>query len=311
LTVCLNPTLQKTLLLSELREGEVNRSSEYHLDASGKGVNVTRVLSQLGVEARHLTHAGGRNRDLFLSLCGADGLSVAAPDSGSEIRTCYTLLDRSKNAVTEIVEEPLRVSPETEAEVRSEFEKLIPRAGCLILSGTRAPGYSPDLYADFTRTAKAAGVRVVLDIRGPDLIGALKFGPDIIKPNFAEFAATFITGVMGREAEQDMEILESAGMKMREIYLSHGSICILTRGGLPAAAFDGREIFYSQPRAVEPVNTIGCGDAFTAGFAAAWEAAGFPGPESGDFPGLFRKALEEGHRCAALNARLVRPGRIR
>jgi 1-phosphofructokinase family hexose kinase len=311
LTVCLNPTLQKTLLLSEFHEGEVNRSSEYHLDASGKGVNVTRVLSELGVDARHLTHGGGRNRDLFLSLLRGDGLSVTAPDSKSEIRLCYTLLDRAKKTTTEIVEEPGPVSPETEAEVRAAFEKLIYEAQCLILSGTRAPGYSPDLYAEFTAAAKEAGARVILDIRGPDLMGALKYRPDIIKPNLAEFAATFITGVMGRETDEDEDLISAAGVKMAEIFRDFGSLCVLTRGGLDAAAYNGREAVFSAPSRIEPVNTTGCGDAFTAGFAAAWEAAGFPGTESDAFPGVFRKALEEGHRCASLNALNVRPGRTR
>ncbi len=63
LTVCLNPTLQKTIVLQKLLEDEVNRTNEHFLDASRKGINVSRVLTQLGAEVIHLTQVGGRNRE--------------------------------------------------------------------------------------------------------------------------------------------------------------------------------------------------------------------------------------------------------
>ncbi len=79
LVVCLNPTLQKTLVFSSLREGEVNRTPTYYLDASGKGVNVARVLGQLGIESVHLTHAGGMFREVFITLAEQDGLRMVVP----------------------------------------------------------------------------------------------------------------------------------------------------------------------------------------------------------------------------------------
>jgi len=48
LTICLNPTLQKTLCFSSVVPGTVNRTGVHRLDVSGKGINVTRVLTQLG-----------------------------------------------------------------------------------------------------------------------------------------------------------------------------------------------------------------------------------------------------------------------
>ena len=60
LTICLNPVLQKTIVLPHLYEDEVNRSREYYFDAAGKGIFVSKVLMQLGEKAVHLTQAGGR-----------------------------------------------------------------------------------------------------------------------------------------------------------------------------------------------------------------------------------------------------------
>jgi fructose-1-phosphate kinase PfkB-like protein len=74
LCVCLNPTVQKTITLPRMLVGEVNRASAVRTDASGKGVNVARVLVQLGeADVVHLTHLGdGPNAQLFSALAAAD-----------------------------------------------------------------------------------------------------------------------------------------------------------------------------------------------------------------------------------------------
>ncbi len=311
LAVCLNPTLQKTLVFPSLREGEVNRSAAHYLDASGKGVNVARVLAGLGRDAVHLTHSGGRNRDLFLSLAAADGVRISGPDSGSEIRFCYTLVNRENGTATEIVEESPPVGAGVGDRVRKDYMRLVPGCGLVVISGTKAPGYPDALYPDFVRTAKEAGKRVLLDLRGGDLRRCLDHGPDIIKPNFAEFAATFVTGgKMGGETDAGPDLIkrveeEAAAVSRR------GTAVILTRGHLPALCALGGEVFYSPAEKVQAVNTVGCGDAFAAGFAAAWEEAGLPAAGTGEFSRIFDAAVGAGHRAAAANAAILRPGRIR
>ncbi|MEI6876358.1 MAG: hypothetical protein WCL50_14645, partial [Spirochaetota bacterium] len=59
LVVCLNPTIQKTLVFGSLAKGEVNRSALHRVDVAGKGVCGARVFGQLGKRAIHLTHLGG------------------------------------------------------------------------------------------------------------------------------------------------------------------------------------------------------------------------------------------------------------
>ncbi len=273
-------------------------------------MNVARVLGQLGRRAVHLTHAGGEGRKLFLSLAAADGVVVEAPDSESDVRTCYTLLDLGKGSTTEIVEEPAPVGAATESAVRAAFDRLLPDADCLIVSGTRAPGYSESLYADFTGSAKRAGKKIILDIRGRDLLACLPAGPDFVKPNLAEFASTFLGSGEISEHVRDEALLEVAAKKAEELFDRYGVMCVLTRGALPALYFDGRRMRMSAPSPVKARNTTGCGDAFTAGFAAAWGDRGFPDYGDGGFVSCLEEAVEEGHRCAAMNAESPRPGRI-
>jgi sugar/nucleoside kinase (ribokinase family) len=75
---------------------------------------------------------------------------------------------------------------------------------------------------------------------------------------------------------------------------------ILTNGSRKTLAADRNKFFEVEFEAVKAVNSTGCGDAFTAGLAAALE-------DGADF----REAISEGARCGAKNAALVRPGVVR
>ncbi|MBN1999545.1 bifunctional hydroxymethylpyrimidine kinase/phosphomethylpyrimidine kinase [candidate division KSB1 bacterium] len=293
LTVCLNPVIQRTLILPDLQENRVNRSREYRIDASGKGVNVTRVLSQLGENVIHLTHAGGYFQKYFLQLCRNDGLKVQWVDSGSEIRTCTTLINRKNNTSTEIVEEAKPVKPETEAGIRRLFTGLMNKARVLIISGTKAEGYSADLYPSMVCEAKKRGMMVFLDYRGRDLLDSITYNPDIIKPNYAEFFSTFFPEIIDQQEQENkikQKILDLA---------SKNIITILTRGASPVLYPENGVVRQFPVKKIYPLNTIGCGDAFTAGLAA--------GLSSGE---NLDDALKKAVWCAAKNARNIRPGAI-
>ncbi len=313
LVVCLNPTLQKTLVFSSLREGEVNRTPTYYLDASGKGVNVARVLGQLNIPAVHLTHAGGMFRNVFLTLAEQDGLWIHAPDSGSDVRFCTTLLNREKGTTTELVEEAQPVLPSTEGEVRKAFQNLIPASHCLVISGTRAPGYSETLYAEFVQQAKELGIRVVLDIRGKDLLSCLPYRPDVVKTNLAEFASTFLDSHPQGEEIRDQTIVDRVGEVFLQLAEKYGVVSITTNGKEDTLYYNRGNVsrMHVEPNATLPVlNTTGCGDAFLAGFVKAWKEEGYPEPSSQAFQAGIASYIEEAHRVAFLNAVHVRPGRI-
>jgi 1-phosphofructokinase/tagatose 6-phosphate kinase len=300
LSVCLNPTLQKTLRFPSIALDMVNRTGLHRLDVSGKGINVTRVLHQLGKKAVHLTQLGGVMRPLFLSLCAADALSVEWAESESPIRFCYTMLNDADSSVTELVEESEPVAAGTEECLLEKFDALLPGSDCLIVSGTKAAGFSDRVIPLMVQRAKERGIVVILDIRGKDLVESLAFKPDIVKPNLYEFALTFAPDlVKGGEVEGD----ETARRRIEETVLDlcqkYSCRIVLTRGAGQIWAGETGNFFAVDFEPVKPLNTTGSGDAFTAGLACAL----------GD--GLnFAAAIHEGIRCGALNARCLRPGVI-
>jgi len=314
LTVCLNPTIQKTLRFSSIVSGTVNRAASHRLDVSGKGINVTRVLTQLGKKALHLTQLGGVMRPLFLSLCEQDRLSIEWAESESPIRFCYTLLENDNRAgdsgffhVTELVEESEPVAAGTENRLLEKYFTLLEKddfTNCLIISGTKAAGFSDTVIPSMAQRAKEKGLRVILDIRGNDLLNCLEYEPDIIKPNLYEFAATFTPQLVkdndfkldDNDQGAAKEIIKSAVMDITQKYKCN---VILTNGSRKIMAANKDKFFEVDVQPVKTVNSIGCGDAFTAGLAAAFD-------DGADF----NAAIFQGIRCGALNAGLEKPGCI-
>jgi len=298
LAVCLNPTLQKTLVFSSARSGEVNRCLKSRLDASGKGVNVARVLGQLGQNCTHLTHAGGRFRRVFLDLAQATGVLVKAVDSKSAVRFCTTIIELETDATTELIEASERISESTESRLRKIYDTLIKTHDIVIISGTKAPGYSEQIIPDFSFKARDQGCRLILDVHGKDLVASLPAKPAVAKPNFAEFVATFEPDLTSSKPS-DAAAIERVETRMRQLSEQYSCAFVVTRGSRATLVSEVGGSWQQAPEKRNVVNPIGSGDAFAAGLASAL-ARKQP----------LRDAIDEGHRCGLLNAQQLAPGHI-
>jgi 1-phosphofructokinase/tagatose 6-phosphate kinase len=303
LVVCLNPVIQRTLVYARLDKGEVNRTAEHRVDAAGKCVDCARVLAQAGKTAVNLTQLGGPTRDWFLDLCAKDGVALRWVESGSEIRFCTTVLDLAEGSATELVEEALPVEAGTGERVLEAFRELLPSCSTVMLSGTKAPGFSSDLMPRLAGLASEAGKRLFLDIKGSDLLGSLVHRPLVVKPNLEELFQTFApekaAALREREDHDEGEIrvfLSAVGAEYREKY---GTWLVVTRGAKPALFWDGRSLGECPARAIKALNPIGSGDAFNVGLAIALE-------NGADIA----EAVAEGARFGALNAERLKPGSI-
>ena len=264
LTIGLNPVWQTTLAFPELNIGEVNRSREYTSSCAGKGFNVTRILFQAGLPVKHLTFADAPE-GLFYKSALDERLPIEFIPSANPVRGCYTLLDRKNGTSTEIVENGRIVQPEAEKEMLSAYKELLQNASIVTISGSHAEGFSSEIYPEMTRLAKKAGKILVLDIRGEELKECLKYSPDLIKPNREEFCQTFLPGEEYHSVTEAR--LEEA---MLGLYGHWKTSSILTNGGGATLICYKGEISRSTPEKLkELVNPIGCGDAYTAGLAAA------------------------------------------
>lgn len=267
LVVCLNPTFQKTLVFNHFEENEVNRCSTYRMDASGKGMNVARIITQIGGEAMHLTHLGGSRMNEMISLIEKDGIDLYYVETKSAIRTCTTIINKEKNTTTELVEEPYAVDSSSDAYIRILYSNILSSCSSVVISGTRSPGYSPSLYSDFVKEAKEMGKTVILDIKGEDLKQSLQYYPDVIKPNLSEFISTYLPQRRVNESDSNEELKDEVILKMKELFETYHCSIVITRGKYPIWVYSKEGFNELATKPIVPVNTIGCGDALTSGIA--------------------------------------------
>ena len=259
------------MVFSGLVKDTVNRTGEYRLDASGKGINVSRLLAGSGRNCRYLTHLGGVLRPLFLELCARDGLRVEWVESSSPLCFCYSLINTAENSVTELVEEAESVGEGTEKRLLEAFSALVPECGTLIISGPRAPGFSDTLIPEMVRQARAAGCRIILDACEQDLLNSLPCGPLIIKSSLYDFVSTFAPELVSRDhiRGNEADIKEKIGKIWTELPKEYPCALVLRAGtGSVWYAEKGEPALYCFEPA-EPHNAAGSEDAFTAGLAAA------------------------------------------
>ncbi len=299
LAVGLNPVMQKTIVLKHLWENEVNRSDRYLFSVAGKGANTARVLTELGAETIHLSHAGGLFQETFRSMLSSDGIRASLADSKSEIRLCYTLINSEKHTVTEIVEEAKPVSQETDDQVRTLFLASLDEVDTITISGTKAAGYKEDIIPWMVEQGVKQGKLVILDVKGEDLLRSLPYGPSVIKPNLKEFSETLFPEFTFKEHETDERILEAVKDKMISLEKEFGVSTVLTQGSKAVFSLEQGKVVETAVEAVTPVNTIGCGDSFTAGLAY--------GIHSGY---ALTRSVEIGIACGKANALNLSPGTI-
>ena len=256
-TVTLNAAIDKTYTVESFGLDRVHRPSAERSVAGGKGINVARVLKELGQEALATGFVGGTNGDQILRGLDAEGLLHDFVRTAGESRLCIAVVDPAKGTQTEVNENGPEVSESEVEALRRKLQELTPKAEYLVLSGSTPPGVPSDLYADVIAFAKERGVKAVLDTSGNPLSRGVTAGPFMAKPNIRELSA-----LKGRELLTLEEILGAA----RSLLGSGIEIVVVSMGRSGAIAADGRESWQATPPEIEFVSAVGSGDALVAGF---------------------------------------------
>ncbi len=305
--LCLSTTLQRTAIFKNVLDGEVNRSTHFRLDASGKAVNVVRVLNQLEEScASVICPIGKENADIFLNLSKIDNLLVKPISIPGFTRECLTIIETDTKTVTELVmDEPVLNDTNTLSEIHIAEKNLLltlsdsfQTTDALVFAGSRPKIWSEDLNVTICKEAVQKGLSVLVDFWGKDLLEVLSVcTPEIIKINAKEFCGTF-----GLACENDdEELLQAICDKSKELQ----NCIVITRGkDSTLASYKGKG--YSQPiETVNLINSIGCGDSFSAGFLYEYLIDKTNGKEID-----IQKALKKGTWCAARNAEVEKVGSI-
>ena len=259
-TVTLNPALDKTVHIPSFRLGEVNRISAMRTDPGGKGINVSKVLRELGepsVAAAILGGAAGQKIESALRALGIEGMYLFTEH---ETRTNLKIVDPTLHTNTDVNEPG---APADEAVLSKLLTQLTGRLrpGDLVVLSGKAPAGAPDtLYRDWILACRAAGAAVYLDAEGELLRQGVTAGPALIKPNQAE-----LSGVMGRPLTTEDETIRAA-----QELLAQGVGCVAVTMGAGGALLCWTDCVLRCESPRVPVgSTVGAGDSVVAALAYA------------------------------------------
>ena len=258
-TVTLNPSVDRTIVVDALRRGEVIRATASHVDPGGKGINVSRALTGHGLKTRAVVALGGPEGAHLDGLLAAAGIEVLPVRIDGSIRSNVTVVERD-GTTTKLNEPGARL---TVGEVELILDAAV--AGCadadwLVASGSLPPGAPDSLYAEIVGRLAGTRTRVAVDTSGAALAASLAAHPHLIKPNVEELAEC-----VGRPLPTLGEAV-AACHALRE----RGAVAVLASlGSAGAVLVDGTGVRYCRAAATVPVSSVGAGDALLAGFLAA------------------------------------------
>jgi tagatose 6-phosphate kinase len=256
LTVTLNTALDLTYRVRSLRPHTSHRVSEVAERPGGKGLNVARVLAALGHEATVTGFAGGATGRLVREqLSDTPGVTDALVPVAGATRRTIAVVDELSGDTTQLNEPGPQIEPSEWGAFLDRYDELLPSASAVALCGSLPPGVPVGAYANLVRTARSAGVPVLLDTSGEPLRRGVAARPDIIKPNADELAE--LTG-----SHEPLRATQDARRRG-----AHAVVTSLGPGGLLASTPEGR--WRAAPPARVHGNPTGAGDSAVAGLLSA------------------------------------------
>jgi len=277
LTVTANPSLDRTYTTGPVALGEVNRALRDTVEASGKGVNVSRALHAAGIATVAVLTAGGSDGEQLRALLDHDGLPYVPVVVQGATRTNITIAEPGRTTKVNSAGHPLTAADYDTLVAVVATQAL--HASWVVLSGSVPPGAERNLLPRLVAVARGAGARTAVDTSGDALVAAADAAADLLAPNADELAALTGRPLPGSGPELVHEALAAA----TDVTRRTGSALLVSLGvdGALWVSSEGRHALHARPPRITPVNTVGAGDALLAGWLAARPDAGYDG---GDGP---------------------------
>lgn len=278
-TVTFNPAVDYVVRLDELTVGVTNRSRSEQMHIGGKGINVSKVLAELGIPSRALGFSAG-----FTGKAIEDG----AKEMGVE--TDFVRLENGCSRInvkiksdkeTEINGQGPSIPESAIAKLFAKLDKLCDN-DVLVLAGSIPDTLPSDIYEKILARLSDRKIKTVVDATRELLLNVLKYKPFLIKPNNHELGEMF-----GVELKSDDDIIEYA-KQLKEM----GAVnVIVSMAGDGAVLVDERgEVHRCGVCKGTVKNSVGAGDSMVAGFIA--------GSQNGDYEYALKLATAAGGATA-------------
>lgn len=279
-TVTFNPSLDYIVDVEDFRLGMTNRTCSEQMMAGGKGINVSIVLQNLGIENTALGFIAGFTGEEIRRQVAEMGIRaqfISIPEGISRINLKLRSIDGTEiNGMGPSI---------GRAQLDALYEKLdtLTDKDTLVLAGSIPASMPSSIYCDIMERLYAKGVTFVVDATKQLLLNVLCYRPFLIKPNNHELGELFGVTLSTREA-----VIPYA-RKLQEQGARNVLISMAGQGAVLVAE-DGSVHLTPAPKGTL-VNAVGAGDSMVAGFLAGWQ-------ERHDYGHAFRMGVAAGSASA-------------
>ena len=258
-TVTFNPSLDYIVSMKEFQLGKTNRTSDEQMLPGGKGINVSTVLKNLGIENVALGFtAGFTGHEILKRMNAMELCSDFIPIKNGFSRINIKLKDFDG---TEINGKGPFIDPEAIGALMDKLE-LLTAGDVLVLAGSIPESMPDSIYRDILSRLDGRGILFVVDATKQLLLNVLEYHPFLIKPNNHELGEIYGIELTTRE-----EVVPYA-KKLQEQGARNVLVSMAGQGAVLVAE-NGQVFMLPAPKGTL-VNAVGAGDSMVAGFVAGW-----------------------------------------
>jgi 1-phosphofructokinase family hexose kinase len=260
LSLTFNPAVDKTLFVSRLALGRVNRVGHSQIDPGGKGINVSRVVHRLDRPTIAFGFLAGNLGTIIARALDEEGVAHRFAWVGGETRLDVIVVDEATDTSTNLYDGGPEIDAGSLDRLLADVGRWLPGARVLVAAGSLPPGVPHDVYARLFADAARLGVHTVLDADGDTLRRGLAARPSLIKPNVEEAEA-----LLGRRLPDTQAIVWAA----RELLAQGPRAVVVSMGSRGSICATAERTLHAIPPPVERHSTVGSGDSLVAGLAIA------------------------------------------
>lgn len=254
-TITFNPAYDLVGMCSKIERGEVNLVKTVGLHAAGKGINVAKVLKQLGIDVTVGGFLGRENQDGFQYLFSELGIANRFNVIPGRTRINVKLTE-SDSGVTDLNFSGFSVSTADWERFVTDSLSWIHQFDMVSVSGSLPDGVSFPAFTDWMRRLRNICPCIIFDSSREAFSAGLEAAPWLVKPNLKELEIW-----IGHSLPALNDIVDAAN-KLRELGIAHVIISLGAEGALWVSA---GSTWIAKPPKCEIISTVGAGDAMVGG----------------------------------------------
>ena len=255
-TITLNAAYDLVGRLKRIELGEVNTVETLGLFPAGKGINVAKVLNDLGVEVVVGGFLGEDNQGDFEHMFRVTGLQDKFQRVTGKTRINVKITETEAD-VTDLNFLGYQISAEDWQKFVADSLDYCKEFDIVAVCGSLPRGVTPELFADWLLQLHQAGVKVVLDSSNAALTAGLKANPWLVKPNHRELESW-----VGHSLPTLNDIIVAA-KKLKAQGIANVIVSMGANGSLWLS--DNAVVQAQPPKCENVVSTVGAGDSMVAG----------------------------------------------